>query len=254
MRRIKGKRKSEELNYWQSYSDMMAALLLMFVLIITVTILQAKDNYEKKQAELEEQNKAIIEYRQQVEKQQEQLDQLVGVRSDIIAALKSKFVGSDLDVTIDTETGAISFDSKVLFDYDQYKLKSEGITFLNEFFPQYFEVILQPEIREYVAEVIIEGHTDQMGEYLYNLDLSQKRAFSVAEYCLGENNNMFSDKELESIRAIVTANGRAYYEPIYDSNGNVDADASRRVEVQFRLTEDEMIKQMSDILEKETNE
>ena len=36
---------------------------------------------------------------------------------------------------------------------------------------------------------------------------------------------------------------------IYDENGNVDMDASRRVEFKFSLKDAEMIDQMSEILE-----
>ena len=36
------KSEDEETTYWLSYSDMMAALLLVFVLIISFTMMQAK--------------------------------------------------------------------------------------------------------------------------------------------------------------------------------------------------------------------
>lgn len=78
--------------------------------------------------------------------------------------------------------------------------------------------------------------------------MSQKRAFAVSEYCLGDS-KMFSGKKLETVREMVTANGRSYYELKRNANGKVDANASRRVEIKFRLTEEEMIGEMSDILE-----
>ena len=40
-------RDEEETSYWLSYSDMMAALLLTFVLIIAFTMLQSKKQYDK---------------------------------------------------------------------------------------------------------------------------------------------------------------------------------------------------------------
>lgn len=250
MNREKKKRKKfEGQAFWQSYSDMMAALLLVFVLVIAFTIIQAKATYEEKEIELMKQSEEIIKYQAKVEEQQGQLDAIVGVRKQIVQKLNKKFSNSDLNVTIDSETGSICFDSSVLFDYNKYKLKNSGVKFLNQFFPKYFDVILSNDLKKYISEVIIEGHTDDQGSYLYNLDLSQKRAFAVAEYCLGDKNNMFSKKKLEMVREIVTANGRSYYELKYDSKGKVDADASRRVEVKFRLTEEEMIGQLSDILE-----
>ena len=272
MKRRKKNIEEEELSFWQSYSDMMAALLLVFVLIIVFTVAQMKETYEEKESKLEEQkielvqqkneilkknlevekqNEKIIEYEKKVEEQQGQLDEIVGVRKEIVRQLNDEFENSNLNISIDSETGAICFDSSILFGYDQYELKSSGRKFLNEFFPKYFDVILDKKVKNYISEVIIEGHTDDKGSYLYNLNLSQKRAFAVAEYCLGENEKMFSNKELESIREIVTANGRSYYELKYDKNGNVDANASRRVEVKFRLTEEDMISQITDILSEE---
>ena len=60
---------------------------------------------------------------------------------------------------------------------------------------------------------------------------------------------MFSDEQLAIVRELVTANGRSFYGLIYNEDGEIDAEASRRVEVKFRLTEDEMIEQMRAILE-----
>lgn len=55
MRRYTKRNKNgEKLNFWLSYSDMMAALLLVFILILSCTLLETRATYEAKQAELEE--------------------------------------------------------------------------------------------------------------------------------------------------------------------------------------------------------
>lgn len=43
MRRRDHVKKEENVSYWQSYSDMMAALLLIFVLVIAVAIVALND-------------------------------------------------------------------------------------------------------------------------------------------------------------------------------------------------------------------
>lgn len=83
---------------------------------------------------------------------------------------------------------------------------------------------------------------------MHNLELSQDRALSVARFCLDENNSILSKEQLNELRPILTANGRSYSDPIYDSNGNVDMAASRRVEFKFRLTDEEMVEEMMNIL------
>ena len=46
MRRRDHVKKEENVSYWQSYSDMMAALLLIFVLVIAVAIVALNDYKE----------------------------------------------------------------------------------------------------------------------------------------------------------------------------------------------------------------
>lgn len=156
MRRYTKRNKNgEKLNFWLSYSDMMAALLLVFILILSCTLLETRATYEAKQAELEEKEQIILN-------QQSQIDTIVGVRGDLIDALSKEFSGNDLSVKVDAQSGAITFDSTLLFGYNDDKLQDSGKTFLAEFLPKYFSVLLGKDFSPYVAEIIIEGHTDQM--------------------------------------------------------------------------------------------
>ena len=255
-RRRSNSKTGEAVSYWQSYSDMMAALLLMFVLIMALTLLRSLTTFDEKQQQLEKakeqaisQQEALESAQEQVEKQQNQIDELIGVRTDLIRALSEEFIDSDMQVRIDPQTGAITFDASVLFDTGEFVIKESGERFLREFVPKYFRVVLNKDFSEYVAEIIIEGHTDTLGTYAFNLQLSQQRAYAVAEYCLTEAD--LSEFDQNMIYSILTANGRSYSDPILDAHSNVDMDASRRVEFKFRLKEVEMIQQMKDILEKQ---
>ena len=113
-------------------------------------------------------------------------------------------------------------------------------------------MLLSPEFRDYVSEVIIEGHTDTDGDYLTNLEISQQRALAVARYCLEDEGGVIDPGVVETLRDIVTANGRSYSDPIYDENGDVNMAASRRVEFKFRLKDEDMITEMISILSGET--
>ena len=229
--RRKKKRHLEETSYWLSYSDMMAALLLIFVLIISFTMLQSQRRYEQKQEELKQQQALVQSQQEQLQEQQEQLDKLIGIRTELIEALKKEFDGTDLSVKVDEKTGSIALDSSILFDSGQFALKASGEELLQKFLPKY-----------------IGGHTDTQGDYLYNLELSQKRALSVATFCLDENKKVLSTAKITKLRKIVTANGKSFSNPILDKDGKEDQNASRRVEFLFRLKDDEMINDISDIL------
>lgn len=246
--RGKHKRDEEETSYWLSYSDMMAALLLIFVLIISFTLLQSQTVYEAKENELVAQKELVEEQQEQLEEQQEQLDKLIGIRKELIEALKQEFEGSDLSVTVDSKTGSIALDSSILFDSGQFSLKDTGEDLLKKFLPKYIKVLTSEDFKEYVSEIIIEGHTDTQGDYLYNLELSQKRALSVSSFCLDTGKNVLSQKQIEKLRKIVTANGKSFSNPVLDANGNEDQNASRRVEFLFRLKDEEMISDISEIL------
>lgn len=248
--RRRHKRDEEETSYWLSYSDMMAALLLIFILIISFTILQSQTRYEEKENELLAQQELVEKQQEQLEKQQEQLDELIGIRKELIEALKEEFDGTDLSVTVDSKTGSIALDSSILFDSGQYNLKSTGEELLKKFLPKYINVLTSREFNDYISEIIIEGHTDTQGDYLYNLELSQKRALSVSSFCLDTNKNVLSQKKITKLRKIITANGKSFSNPVLDDSGKEDQNASRRVEFLFRLKDEEMINQMSDVLNK----
>ncbi len=290
----------EETTYWLSYSDMMAGLLLTFVLIISLTMLHSKMQYDEKETELmirsgelEDERATVTEQKTRLDEQakmlnaqeqalaeqgekiaiqektlreqhellnklealmseqQQKLDNIIGVRTELIEELKEEFGNSDLSVAVDEKTGAITFDANILFDYNKSTLTASGKEFLSEFLPRYVDVLLSPKYRDYISEILIEGHTDTEGNYLFNMELSQKRALSVAEYCLGDNSKILTDEQLEDLRSVISATGRSYSNPVYNDRGEVDMEASRRVEFLFRLKDEEMIREMIEILSAE---
>lgn len=318
---MKSRRKNREAfaehSFWQSYSDMMAALLLIFILIIAITLSiykqkttdleetrlelsaaeqqlnatiidlenskieleNSKVEIENSKIELEKTNKDLMAslaelqelYAQAALTQEElnkayleienaqnelattksELQDIVGIRTDIIGALQSTFNNSSMYV--DAQTGSIAFSSDVLFAFDSAVLSSESQKTLKGVIPMYLDVLLQDQYREYIAEIIIEGHTDTNGSYKANLQLSYDRASAVANFCLDEKNGL-SKSKIGQLQDLLTVNGKSYSSPVYekDANGNptetVDMDGSRRVEIKFRLKEDEMIEKISQIL------
>ena len=295
-----------EHSYWQSYSDMMAALLLIFILLIAITLAIyrqktsdldrtrlelstaqsrldetiadlefSKAELEKSNEELalslaelqqayeqaaltqEELNNAYLEIenaRQELTTTKQELQDIVGIRTDIIGALQSAFSNSTMKV--DAQTGSITFSSDVLFRYNSALLTSESKETLENIIPRYLGVLLQEQFRDYIAEIIIEGHTDTDGSYQSNMELSYERANAVAVFFLDKNNGL-SETEITQLQKLLTVNGKSWSNPVYqkDSAGNptkeVDMAASRRVEIKFRLKEDEMIKKIAGILEQE---
>ena len=178
--------------------------------------------------------------------QQQRIDDLIGVRSQIIQALSQALTAANLRATVDSATGDIVLDSAVFFETNSSAIKDSGRELLARFLPVYLGVLTRPEYQAYVGEIIIEGHTDTAGSYISNLKLSQNRALSVAEYCLQLPS--LSASQVTLLQELLTAKGRSFSDPIYRADGTVDMDASRRVEFKFRLKDSEMIDEMNRIL------
>ncbi len=294
-----------EESYWQSYSDMMAALLLIFILIIAITLaiykqkttaleltqteldaasialkeasaelelakldlenyrieidasktelenslIKLQDAYQEAQLTREELDAAYLEIdnaKAELAYTKTELKNIVGIRTDIIGELQSKFNNSSMKV--DPQNGSITFSSDVLFEYGKATLTKESQATLKEIIPMYLDVLLQDTYQDYIAEIIIEGHTDTSGSYQTNMELSSERAASVAQFCLDKKNGL-NEEQIAKLQTLLTVNGRAYSDPVYKENtAEINMDASRRVEIKFRLKEDEMIAKIAEIL------
>lgn len=310
---MRRKKKSENngFNVWRSYSDMMAGVLLLFVLIMCVTLFQAQKSYneslqerdekialqeeytqelldkqnaldkkdetlQNQDAQLKTQDEKLAEQEQQLaalaaklkeqestlnaqqsaldektaqlKDQQAQIDQIIGVKADVIEALKNEFSKNNINVDIDAQTGALTLEASVMFDYDQAELTDAGKQSLEQILPIYCKVLLQDDYMKYLAEIIIDGYTDTDGDYSYNLQLSQQRSLAVAQYLLDIQGNFLDATQSQNLEKYLTVNGHSMANPVLDANGNVDKDASRRVEVKFRLKDEEMIDELNQLL------
>ena len=217
------KKESDEGHFWPSFTDVLTVILLCFILIfIAMMVIKSF----------------------QIEEMKRTIDQIMGVRVQLVNDLKEEFDGTG--ITVDENTGAIIFETDILFEYDKADLKPDSYQFLDEFVPKYLDVLLNEGYEAYVAEIIIEGHTDRNGGYLYNLELAQDRAYSVASYILG---NDFPYKNIqEHLAGKLTVNSRSYTDFRTDKNGEYSAEASRRVEFKFRLKDEEILNKTREIL------
>ena len=206
---------------------------------------------DAQQAQLATQQAQLDTQQAQLDTQQAQIEQLVGMKTRIITSLSSALKSNSISATVDPTTGSIALESDVLFESGEYKLTDAGKRFVDDFLPVYLDVLFSQEYREYVSEIIIEGHTDSVGGYLTNLELSQQRALAVASYVLGTSCRAVSADVKNELRAVVTVNGRSYSDRIFNADGTENMDASRRVVFKFRLTDEQMIQQLRQILESE---
>ena len=178
-----------------------------------------------------------------LQKQKAKIKSLTGIKLKVVSALKEA-LGDKID--IDKKSGSLRLASNILFDKGSATLKEEAKVQLKEAFEEYIGTLVSnPKIRPHLDKIIIEGHTDSDGGYLYNLDLSQKRAFAVMHFLL----TLDFAKEY-NIKPLMIASGRAYLDAI-KINGVEDKDASRRIEIKFRLKNEDAMHEIEKVLDAE---
>jgi chemotaxis protein MotB len=171
----------------------------------------------------------------------ERIKNLTGIKIKIIGILKEA-LGNRIKLD---KSGALRISSNILFDKDKAVLKDEAKKELEEVFTRYImTLVVNPKIKSHLDKIIIEGHTDSDGGFLYNLNLSQARAYSVMNFLL----SLKLAKDYD-IKKYILASGRSYLDPILDENGKEDKDASRRIEIKFLLKNDKAMQEIERILD-----
>lgn len=179
-----------------------------------------------------------------VQTQKEKIKALTGIKLKVVDALKQA-LGSKID--IDKKTGSLRLTSNIFFDSGKSYLKPQAKKELKEAFEIYIGTLIEnPEIAPYLDKIIIEGHTDSWGSEISNLELSQKRALEVMKYLLDLDFTVRND-----IQHLMTAAGRGESDLVYNKDGSENEDASRRIEIKFRLKNEDAISEIGAILDAE---
>ncbi len=176
-----------------------------------------------------------------LQKQRAQIRSLTGIQLKVIAALKETLGNK---INIDRHNGALRLSSSVLFDKGKSDLKEAAKAQLATAFNDYIgALVTNRAIRPHLDRIVIEGHTDSDGTYLYNLALSQRRALAVMHYLL-----TLPIARKYHLKKYLVASGRAYLDPIRH-NGKEDKEASRRIEIKFQLKNRDAMHEIERILD-----
>ncbi|MGE0929495.1 OmpA family protein [Peijinzhouia sedimentorum] len=214
-----------------SIGDIMAALLLVFVLILSSILLELEETKEK-------QNFIIAEYND--------------LKKEIYERLENEFRGNfnDWGAELDSTDLTIRFNEPdILFSIGSATLKPRFESILSDFFPRYIKVLNSEDFAESIEEIRIEGHTSSewienvSDDYAYfeNMKLSQDRTRSTLEFSL---NQLMDENVKDWTRFLITANGLSSSQLLYNERGLEDKEASRRVEFKIRTDAEERIEKL----------
>lgn len=215
--------------HWISMSDLMAGLMMVFLLISVAFMRYVQVEKDKvKEVAVAYQNSQVALY------------------EELYSEFKADLVTWDAEV--DQTTLEFRFNSpEVLFDTGQISLKPQFIVILDSFFPRYLSVI--KNFKKDITEVRIEGHTSSIWSsstsadtaYFNNMELSQGRTRAVLQYVYSMP-HMADDREW--IKSKFAAVGFSSSQIILDKNGMEDLERSRRVSFKIQTNAEIQIRKI----------
>ena len=211
------KRKEEDGNegniFWVTMSDLMLGLAIVFITLFVL---------------------AMTGFTQQSMQQQK-------VKMDIAKEISQELQKQNINAQIDKMTGDLIIPSTALFDVNSYVLSPAGKSLLSKLAPIYINTLFKKkELAGDIESILIQGHTDSQTftgvssveeQFVRNMDLSLKRANSVAEYILQTN---YDKKNAEAFRKMIVVEGKSFNEPVI-IDGREDYAKSRRVELKIKV-------------------
>lgn len=182
-------RDEAEKPFWISFSDLMTALMVLFLVAMAVALVAVTQSV-RKIASLEEQRKAEIE-----------------VCMSDVTAITMLFPG----VTV--QGYSIDFGTHALFATNSHMLGDKAGITLRNFVPRVLEVAKHPSCDKWFKRVIVEGFASRSGTYMHNLNLSLQRAERVLCVLLDSSEkaiNPLSEADRKAVRALFLVGGSSF--------------------------------------------
>ncbi|PQJ72756.1 OmpA family protein [Polaribacter butkevichii] len=213
-----------------STGDLMASLLMVFVLCLIGTMLQLQEEFDDK-------SKVAERYKE--------------LQSQIYIDLQEEFKDDlkEWGAEIDKEQLIFRFtEPDILFRVGRSEVKQEFKDILQSFFPRYIKVLSGKIYKDHIEEIRVEGHTSLEGQnnmtdqqaYFYNMKLSQDRTRSVLSFVLEQlDENVYQWTKLRT-----TANGLSSVKPIAENDTEANRKLNRRVEFRIKTDAEQQIREM----------
>ena len=191
-------------------TDLMTSLAMVFILLFSALMTQTASEAQSELQEHKEDVQAAL---------QDHLERLgLSLDADPRDPLTLKIVIPDDILT---------------FEFGQSTLSPQASLFLAEAMPFYAAAVCGP-LRDTIDSLAIQGHTDDLGDDGYNLQLSQERSLAVMVKGL-QVIQAQTPWAYQCFQEMTSASGRGRQELIYESDNIVNREKSRRVIFKIRL-------------------
>jgi outer membrane protein OmpA-like peptidoglycan-associated protein len=196
--------------FWISFADLMSALMVLFLVVMSVALLSVTKTLSER------------------ELQEQQLNQDIDLILARFVEATKRFPG----ITVNSNRRVIDFGRRAQFGFNSSSLTQEQQRLLREFVPEILTRANDELGRRVLKRVVVEGFADKTGSYLSNLNLSLQRSQRVLCAMFGKplpTERALTEEEREQIRALFLVGG-------YSFNAAKDTDEeSRRVEMRLEF-------------------
>lgn len=185
----KAAKEEAEKPFWISFSDLMTALMVLFLVAMAVALVAVTQKVQKGESDAQGHRDAIKMCMSEVE--------------DITKA----FPG------IKVRAFSIDFGTHALFPTDSHELTEGAKTTLRDFVPRLLAVVRHKSCDKVFKRVTVEGFASQRGTYIHNLNLSLQRAQRVLCILLdspGKATNPLSEADRKLVRELFLVGGSSF--------------------------------------------
>jgi outer membrane protein OmpA-like peptidoglycan-associated protein len=183
----RGSRDDAEKPFWISFADLMTALMVLFLVSLSVALVRAQEETTKAKQVQEELAHAKAELERktaELERREKERDTRREQRAAEVTAFLDeveKIVSRHQGVVLDRERHVINFGTRAQFASGSHELRLEQANALRLLVPELLRSI-RVEIdggKNWLKRIVAEGFTDDTGSYLLNLNLSLQRSQRV---------------------------------------------------------------------------
>lgn len=237
----RGSKGEAEKPFWISYADLMTALMVLFLVAMSVAMLAVTNSVkqiEQKNEELRRTADALRVLQKtplelEIERQKAEREQDIAKLLDEVAKAADRYPG----IKVDRAQNIIDFGDKAHFDKGRHTLNPEQARLLRAFVPEVLAVARDELGRKWLKQVVVEGFASPEGDYLYNLNLSSQRSQRVLCVLLAPpypDERAMNWGELEQIRDVFLVGGYSFNAAKFNAV-TASYDESRRVELRLEF-------------------
>jgi outer membrane protein OmpA-like peptidoglycan-associated protein len=228
---------------WISFADQMAALMVLFLVMMAVAMLSMSAAKGLANAETVVSNKASPPVEPPKPQAQSAVSEQEQAMLERIAQAARAYPG----VNWDPNRRVIDFGDRARFQTGSHQLDDSSAQLLRQFVPELLQLAVpeqsatskQAPPKVVLGRVVVEGFADSRGDYLFNLNLSLQRAQRVLCALLDEreSQNGLDQNQRQQIRNLFAVGGFSFNEQ------RESLDASRRIElrIEFKAPASEVI-------------